>query len=78
MIAVVVRIFHVSLFSGRVLVPDTPGEKIGQTIFNRHRVRKSTGNTIVAESPDVKSMLNIFVYVPQCTSRLLNIFFFFM
>ncbi|KAG7170884.1 hypothetical protein Hamer_G012450 [Homarus americanus] len=39
---------------GGVLVPETPGEKIGQTIFNKHRILKSTGTTLVVESPDVK------------------------
>ncbi|XP_071544769.1 uncharacterized protein [Panulirus ornatus] len=39
---------------GGVLVPETPGEKVGQTIFTKHRVCKSTGTTLIGESPDVK------------------------
>lgn len=40
--------------SERVLVPETPHYKIGTNEFNKRRVRKSTGNTIITESPDVK------------------------
>jgi len=38
----------------RILVPETPHYKIGTNEFNKKRVRKSTGNTIITESPDVK------------------------
>ncbi|KAK4320568.1 hypothetical protein Pmani_008572 [Petrolisthes manimaculis] len=38
------------------LVPETPGEKIGQTIFTQHRIRKSTGTTTISESPDIKRL----------------------
>ncbi|XP_064103582.1 uncharacterized protein LOC135213550 [Macrobrachium nipponense] len=37
-----------------VLAPETPGDKIGRTIFNRKRICKSTGTTVVTESPDIK------------------------
>ncbi|KAK7086955.1 hypothetical protein SK128_000846 [Halocaridina rubra] len=39
---------------GGILAPETPNHKVGQTIFNKKRVCKSTGTTIVFESPDVK------------------------
>ncbi|XP_068221139.1 uncharacterized protein [Palaemon carinicauda] len=42
------------LKKGGVLAPETPGDKIGKTIFNRKRICKSTGTTIVTESPDIK------------------------
>ncbi|XP_045594124.2 treslin [Procambarus clarkii] len=37
-----------------VLVPETPGDKVGQNIFNKNRILKSTGTTLIVESPDVK------------------------
>ncbi|XP_063610074.1 treslin-like [Penaeus indicus] len=39
---------------GGVIVPETPGDKVGQTMFNKRRIRKSTGTTLVTESPDIK------------------------
>lgn len=44
------------IHTGGVIVPETPGDKVGQTMFNKRRIRKSTGTTLVTESPDIKSM----------------------
>ena len=61
------------LFSGVVLAPETPGNKIGQTLYNKKRICKSTGTTVISESPDVKSKC-IFInltFIVTCTDSVL-------
>ena len=49
-------LFRVSeCFTDKTLVPETPANKVKETVFNKRRIRKSMGATIVNESPDVKS-----------------------
>ncbi|MPC07936.1 Eukaryotic translation initiation factor 3 subunit A [Portunus trituberculatus] len=38
----------------RLIIPETPENKIGSTIFNHNRCHKSTGTTCIGESPDIK------------------------
>lgn len=48
--------FQVDLSAGaKVLIPETPDNKVGSTVFNYNRCHKSIGTTCIGESPDVKS-----------------------
>lgn len=38
-----------------MLIPETPDNKVGSTVFNYNRCHKSIGTTCIGESPDVKS-----------------------
>ncbi|KAK8401365.1 hypothetical protein O3P69_002852 [Scylla paramamosain] len=38
----------------RLLIPETPENKVGSTVFNHNRCHKSMGTTCIGESPDIK------------------------
>ncbi|RXG53507.1 Treslin [Armadillidium vulgare] len=38
----------------KILVPETPNNAAKTTVFNKQRLMKSTGSTVITESPDIK------------------------
>ncbi|KAB7496018.1 hypothetical protein Anas_00338, partial [Armadillidium nasatum] len=41
----------------KIFVPETPNNAVKTTVFNKQRLMKSTGSTVITESPDIKDIL---------------------
>lgn len=55
-------ILGIIIIIGKLLAPETPSHNAACTIFNKQRLKKSTGTTLILESPDVKGNLSCILF----------------